>query len=216
MFVLAKILPSVPDDLSRISLIIGDCKMKIYTLCASVLFGIISHANAATVYNEAISGDLTDFLSSISSTDIGLLGTGPNTILGSLDGGPAIPDDPPGAIAENGPDEFDVFLFSTTGPWTVDFVSTSGLTSAGIIYYENDGGITFGSFVSASSVALDVFGGPLAAGSYALALLPPGNTGALGYDITINVSEIPIPAAVWLFGSGLLGLIGMARRKKTA
>jgi hypothetical protein len=25
---------------------------------------------------------------------------------------------------------------------------------------------------------------------------------------------VPIPAAVWLFGSGLLGLVGMARRKK--
>lgn len=27
---------------------------------------------------------------------------------------------------------------------------------------------------------------------------------------------VPIPAAVWLFGSGLLGLFGIARRKKTA
>jgi hypothetical protein len=29
-----------------------------------------------------------------------------------------------------------------------------------------------------------------------------------------DVSAIPVPAAVWLFGSGLLGLVGMARRKK--
>jgi len=28
------------------------------------------------------------------------------------------------------------------------------------------------------------------------------------------VSSVPVPAAVWLFGSGLLGLIGVARRKK--
>lgn len=28
------------------------------------------------------------------------------------------------------------------------------------------------------------------------------------------VTTIPVPAAVWLFGSGLLGLIGIARRKK--
>ena len=28
------------------------------------------------------------------------------------------------------------------------------------------------------------------------------------------VSTVPIPAAAWLFGSGLLGLIGVARRKK--
>ena len=31
-----------------------------------------------------------------------------------------------------------------------------------------------------------------------------------------NVSAVPVPAAVWLFGSGLLGLIGIARRKKAA
>lgn len=28
--------------------------------------------------------------------------------------------------------------------------------------------------------------------------------------------EVPVPAAVWLFGSGLLGLVGVARRKKAA
>jgi hypothetical protein len=31
-----------------------------------------------------------------------------------------------------------------------------------------------------------------------------------------TVNEVPVPAAVWLFGSGLLGLIGIARRKKAA
>jgi len=29
-----------------------------------------------------------------------------------------------------------------------------------------------------------------------------------------DVSAVPVPAAAWLFGSGLLGLIGIARRKK--
>ena len=28
-------------------------------------------------------------------------------------------------------------------------------------------------------------------------------------------SAVPVPAAAWLFGSGLLGLVGIARRKKT-
>ena len=31
----------------------------------------------------------------------------------------------------------------------------------------------------------------------------------------VRVSAVPVPAAVWLFGSGLIGLIGVARRKKT-
>ena len=33
-------------------------------------------------------------------------------------------------------------------------------------------------------------------------------------DVTFN-SPVPIPPSVWLFGSGLLGLIGIARCKKT-
>ena len=35
-----------------------------------------------------------------------------------------------------------------------------------------------------------------------------------GWVYTDTVSAVPVPAAVWLFGSGLIGLIGMARRKK--
>ena len=32
-------------------------------------------------------------------------------------------------------------------------------------------------------------------------------------NATITVSAVPVPAAVWLFGSGLIGLVGIARRK---
>jgi hypothetical protein len=39
-----------------------------------------------------------------------------------------------------------------------------------------------------------------------------GNT---GFRIS-GLTAIPIPAAAWLFGSGLLGLVGIARRKKAA
>lgn len=40
------------------------------------------------------------------------------------------------------------------------------------------------------------------------------------FDTTIeagidNVNLIPVPAALWLFGSGLLGLMGIARRRQT-
>ena len=34
------------------------------------------------------------------------------------------------------------------------------------------------------------------------------------WDNTLNT--VPVPAAVWLFGSGLLGLAGVARRRKSA
>jgi len=41
-------------------------------------------------------------------------------------------------------------------------------------------------------------------------------TGLGALDALAYVSSIPVPAAAWLFGSGLLGLVGMARRKKVA
>ena len=33
-------------------------------------------------------------------------------------------------------------------------------------------------------------------------------------NVQVQVSAVPVPPAVWLFGSGLLGLVGIARRKK--
>ena len=42
-------------------------------------------------------------------------------------------------------------------------------------------------------------------------------TGAIYLDdASLTVTAVPVPAAVWLFGSGLLGLVGIARRKKAA
>lgn len=35
-------------------------------------------------------------------------------------------------------------------------------------------------------------------------------------NVVIDTAVVPIPAAVWLFGSGLVGLVGVARRKKKA
>ena len=51
------------------------------------------------------------------------------------------------------------------------------------------------------------------------------NTGQVGWDgFSLNhitpagssVSTVPLPSAVWLFGSGLLGLVGLARHRKAA
>lgn len=36
----------------------------------------------------------------------------------------------------------------------------------------------------------------------------------VGIALTREISAVPIPAAIWLFGSGLIGLVGFLRRKK--
>ena len=35
-----------------------------------------------------------------------------------------------------------------------------------------------------------------------------------GSTLAVDVKVVPVPAAVWLFGSGLLGLVGVVRRKR--
>ena len=65
---------------------------------------------------------------------------------------------------------------------------------------------------------------PLAATSGSLGLTSGPFAGIRGYfDIgsgnsmyVTSVSSVPVPAAVWLFGSGLLGLVGVAKRKACA
>jgi hypothetical protein len=43
-----------------------------------------------------------------------------------------------------------------------------------------------------------------------------GQTGIHAFNATFDVAAVPVPAAVWLFGSGLAGLVGLARRRMTA
>ena len=38
-------------------------------------------------------------------------------------------------------------------------------------------------------------------------------TTTAGSSYSMSVTAVPVPAAVWLFGSGLIGLVGIARRK---
>ena len=49
------------------------------------------------------------------------------------------------------------------------------------------------------------------------ACITPGSANISGSgDCSASVSPVPVPAAIWLFGSGLLGLIGVSRHRQAA
>lgn len=50
---------------------------------------------------------------------------------------------------------------------------------------------------------------------YATSSLSGGRLGFVdNASLTVTPAAVPVPAAAWLFGSGLLGLVGIARRKQ--
>jgi predicted extracellular nuclease len=53
------------------------------------------------------------------------------------------------------------------------------------------------------------------AADFQLGCITPGSSNIAGSGdcSTTAVSAVPVPAAAWLFGSGIIGLVGMARRK---
>ena len=55
-------------------------------------------------------------------------------------------------------------------------------------------------------------GGPYDLMSVTVAFGLTANTG-VGFSGFVEQTPVPVPAAVWLFGTGLIGLIGVARRK---
>jgi hypothetical protein len=56
---------------------------------------------------------------------------------------------------------------------------------------------------------------PDVAGDYDLELIVNDGFDDSAPDfVTISATVVPVPPAVWLFGSGLLGLVGIARRRK--
>ena len=105
-----------------------------------------------------------------------------------------------------------VASFSVTDPVSGSFVNNQTEASLGVV----DGSEVFGFGTSSDSSA-----GILDAGQYSLDVLAGGrHTGVnlmtppdfyyVNFDL--QMSEVPIPGAIWLLGSGFIGLVGLRRK----
>jgi hypothetical protein len=61
---------------------------------------------------------------------------------------------------------------------------------------------------------LSSFSSPSYTGYVKMGTEVPGGTQTFGMD-NVTYAIIPIPAAAWLFGSGVIGLIAFAKRRKS-
>jgi len=106
-----------------------------------------------------------------------------------------------------------------------DFLDTSGDLAASHFQGDSSSGSSIGA-VLGSTLNLGQDNLTNSAFSFGgLSFLFTINAGSTGYpnnftnfDVRViggdvSLTPVPVPAAVWLFGSGLLGLVGMARRK---
>ena len=67
-------------------------------------------------------------------------------------------------------------------------------------------------FVANSSAPIDIFNSAFGDWQDGQPAAQPV-LGVIFEGATVNVNAVPVPAAAWLFGSGLIGLVGIARRK---
>ena len=129
-----------------------------------------------------------------------------------------------------------LFPYLGTPAWNIDNGVAGGTgayegftTGADSNVSPTDGSVSL--TLTGSNLSL-VNGSPSGIGTWTGQLVSIGNVGAAWgpfagtpysevYTISVSghvpdVSQIPVPAAVWLFGSGLAGLVGVARRRKRA
>jgi hypothetical protein len=111
---------------------------------------------------------------------------------------------------------FGVSLPFSVSTWQLDLESSLKLD------FNLSGGLPFSASLfdnpNFSPPTLFDFSGPkgtakLNAGTYYLSIFSGFGHQGVPYNLSISPSAVPVPAAVWLFGSALMGLVGVTTRK---
>jgi hypothetical protein len=91
--------------------------------------------------------------------------------------------------------------------WNIDYTLTGG---GHITLYD---GWNWTTPLESFSSGTGLDSGTLAPGEYRL-WVSAGEVDIGSFDMTFTISEVPVPSAVWLLGSGLIGLIGLRKELK--
>ena len=173
---------------------------------------IAFNAHAATVYDEAVNGDLSN--DNLSPTSIGL-GVGQNLIVGSTVHQPSLDRDFFTVTVGSGQTLNAVMLSSYT---TTDDLSFIGYKAGGLFTNLGFSGVDGWGLIGGPpgvSVGGDLLsflaGGPVGPGAYSFWLQE--TEGSTTYALDYQVAAVPLPAVLPLFISGLLGIGAMARKR---
>jgi len=198
------------------------CPARSIPCAVMFLMTISGQATSAPLsYDESVSGDISPYHPNdpLFVFDIGL-----NTITGT-------------AFASSaGSSDFDNFGFVvpngsvlTTIIYEFSNVTTSGTGNINTRYGFYEGSVVNDVFAQpvtpvsdTSPITFSLASLPLSSGIYntnqTFGFLSGSAAGTASWDykMTFNVRAVPLPATAWLFGSGLLGIIGVTRRKQAA
>jgi hypothetical protein len=196
------------------------------SLAAGTLLATLSlGANATIAIN--VFNEPPDFPGGVSfspfAASLGVLPDGVSTVLGSLAGNCQVGDcnnDPNGDTQDSvlftvGPNARlnSIFITTSVAEAPNGFGASFSLQAAG----QPPVSVAFTPYLPLGSTSANQLSSLLGPGVYALSIYGQGASAAGAYDmdytVELNVSAVPVPAAAWLLGSGVAGLIALNKRR---